>query len=79
MKVSTVLFASILAICLTVGYVSGQVRFPDGSEQTTAFSGSIVIDEGEELWIEKTDTDTTNTSTTTDLSATHVFGFYRDK
>lgn len=37
MKISTALFASILTICLTVSFVSGQIAFPDGSVQTTAF------------------------------------------
>lgn len=42
MKISTALFASILSICLTAGYVSGQISFPDGSVQTTAFDSPVV-------------------------------------
>ena len=42
MKISTALFASILSICLTAGYVSGQIQFPDGSVQTTAFDSPVV-------------------------------------
>ena len=39
MKISTALFGSVVAICSTVGLVNGQVKFADGSEQTTAFTG----------------------------------------
>lgn len=42
MKVSTALFASILCICLTASYVSGQIRFADDTVQTTAFHPATV-------------------------------------
>lgn len=36
MKPSTALFASIIAICCTVGYAGGQVGFANGTEQTAS-------------------------------------------
>ena len=42
MKASTALFASVVAICCTVSFVSGQVKFADGTEQTTAYSPRII-------------------------------------
>jgi hypothetical protein len=47
MKVSTALFASILSICLTAGYVSGQINFADGSVQTTAYEGKSAVQSGD--------------------------------
>ena len=47
MKASTALFASVVAICCTVSFVSGQVRFADGSEQTTAYTGKSTVPPGD--------------------------------
>jgi hypothetical protein len=47
MKVSTAAFASILAVCLTVSYVSGQIVFPDSTVQSTAAGGSFVVQPGD--------------------------------
>jgi hypothetical protein len=46
MKISTALFGSILVICCTVGLVNGQVKFADGTEQTTAFTGRTTVATG---------------------------------
>ena len=46
MRLSTALFGSVVAICCTVGLVSGQVKFADGSEQTTAFTGQTTVPTG---------------------------------
>ena len=46
MKLSTALFGSVVAICCTVGLVNGQVKFADGSEQTTAFTGRMTVPPG---------------------------------
>lgn len=43
MKLSTAVFASILSVCLTVSYVSGQIVFPDSTVQTTAAGGGVFI------------------------------------
>ena len=45
MKISTALFASILSLCLTAGYVSGQIQFPDGTVQSTAYEPRVVAPE----------------------------------
>ena len=42
MKISTAVFASIVAICCTVSYVTGQIQFSDGSVQNTAFDSPVV-------------------------------------
>ena len=46
MRLSTALFASIVAICCTVGIVNSQIMFADGSVQTTAFDGSVSVPSG---------------------------------
>jgi len=46
MKLSTALFGSVVAICCTVSLVSGQVKFADGTEQTTAFTGLTTVPSG---------------------------------
>ena len=42
MKLSTAVFASIVAICCTVSYVTGQIQFSDGSVQNTAYDSPVV-------------------------------------
>ena len=47
MKISTALFASIVAICCTVGIVNSQIMFADGSVQNTAFNDTFSIPSGD--------------------------------